>query len=144
MILAVVELEEMRSRVRDARVGRIATVTPDGAPHVVPFVFVLDGDTLYSSVDEKPKASRDLRRIENIRADPRVEVVVDHYEEPWDPIWWVRIRGRAEVLESGPERDRALQLLRDKYEEYREMPPQGPVVAVRTGRWRGWSFRPVQ
>jgi PPOX class probable F420-dependent enzyme len=136
--------KEMRRRVAEARVGRIATVTPEGRPHVVPFVFVLDGDTLYSSVDEKPKASRDLRRIENMRANPSVEVVVDHYEEPWDAIWWVRIRGRGEVIESGPERDRALELLGEKYPEYREMPPQGPVVAVRAGRWRGWSFRPLQ
>jgi PPOX class probable F420-dependent enzyme len=107
-------------------------------------VFVLEGDTLYSSVDEKPKASRDLRRIRNIRSNPAVEVVVDHYEEPWEALWWVRLRGRGEILEDGPERLRALARLREKYPEYRDMPPQGTVVAVRIEAWRGWSFRPVQ
>jgi PPOX class probable F420-dependent enzyme len=130
----------MRTRVEDARVGRIATVTPDGRPHVVPFVFVLDDETLYSSVDEKPKASRDLQRVRNLRANPTAEVVVDHYEEPWGDIWWVRIRGRAEIHDRGPERDRALALLAEKYPEYRTMPPQGEVIAIRIERWRGWSF----
>lgn len=131
----------MRRRVGEARVGRIASVTPRGAPHVVPFVFALDGDTLYSSVDAKPKKSPDLQRIRNVRADPRVQVVVDHYEEPWEPIWWVRLAGRAEVLEDGPERERALILLMEKYPEYREFPPQGAVIAVRIERWRGWTYR---
>lgn len=134
----------MRRRVAGARVGRIATVTPGGRPHVVPFVFVLDGDTLYSSVDAKPKKGPDLKRIRNIRDNPAVEVVVDHYEEPWESIWWVRAAGRGEVLEDGAERGRALRLLAEKYPEYREMPPQGAVVAVRVDRWRGWSFRPLQ
>jgi PPOX class probable F420-dependent enzyme len=138
------EPDEMRRRVDSARVGRFATVTPEGAPHVVPFVFVLDGSTLYTSVDEKPKSSRDLKRIRNIRSNPRVEVVVDHYEEPWEAIWWVRLSGRGEILTEGAERDRALTLLAEKYVEYRDAPPQGDVVAVRIGRWRGWSYRPVE
>jgi PPOX class probable F420-dependent enzyme len=136
-----VEPDEMRRRVGEARVGRIASVTPDGTPHVVPFVFAVEDDTLYSSVDAKPKKGPDLQRIRNIRANPTVQVVVDHYEEPWEPIWWVRLTGRAEVLEDGPERERALALLQGKYPEYEEMPPQGTVIAVRIERWRGWSYR---
>jgi PPOX class probable F420-dependent enzyme len=138
------EPDEMRRRVADARVGRIATVTPEGRPHVVPFVYVLRDETLYSSVDAKPKRSPDLRRIRNIRANPSVEAVMDHYEEPWDDIWWVRVSGRGEILESGDERGRALALLREKYPEYADSPPQGVVVAVRIERWRGWSFRSLQ
>jgi PPOX class probable F420-dependent enzyme len=138
------EPDEMRRRVDEGRVGRIATVSPGGRPHVVPFVYVLQDETLYSSVDAKPKRSPDLRRIRNLRANPAVEVVVDHYEEPWDEIWWVRMHGHGEVLESGPERDRALGLLGAKYPDYRDSPPQGAVVAVRIDRWRGWSFRPLQ
>ena len=134
----------MRRRVTAARVGRIATVTEDGRPHVVPFVFVLDGETLYSSVDAKPKRSPELKRIRNIQANPSVEVVVDEYEEPWPGLWWVRLQGRGEVLESDPERGRALELLEEKYPEYRDSPPQGAVVAVRIERWRGWEFRPLQ
>jgi PPOX class probable F420-dependent enzyme len=135
--------DDMRRRVRDARVGRIATVTEEGRPHVVPFVFALDDDTLYSSVDAKPKKGPDLQRIRNIRANPAVQVVVDHYEEPWEPIWWVRLSGTAEVLEEGSERERALRFLRHKYPEYEESPPQGAVIAVRIERWRGWSYRPL-
>ncbi len=134
----------MRRLAAGARVARMATVDPDGRPHVVPLVFVLDGDSMYSSVDEKPKASRDLRRIRNLRSNPVAELVVDHYEDDWERIWWVRIRGRGEILEDGPERDRGLALLAEKYPQYREMPPQGAVIAIRAERWRGWSFRPLE
>jgi PPOX class probable F420-dependent enzyme len=136
--------EEMRRRVTEARVGRIATVTSEGRPHVVPFVFVLDGDNLYSSVDAKPKRSPELKRLRNIQANPAVEVVVDEYREPWPGLWWVRLQGRGEVLEAGAERERALALLVEKYPDYRDSAPQGAVVAVRIDRWRGWEFRPVQ
>lgn len=134
----------MRRLVAGARVARMATVDAEGRPHVVPLVFVLDGDTLYSSVDQKPKSSPDLKRIRNLRRNPVAEVVVDHYEDDWDRIWWVRVRGRGEILEEGPERERALALLAEKYPQYREMPPQGEVVAIRARRWRGWAFRPVE
>ena len=69
----------LRERVAAARVARLATIDPDGRPHLVPIVFVLDGETLYTAVDEKPKRSRTLRRIENARARPDVTVLVDHY-----------------------------------------------------------------
>lgn len=134
----------MRRLVADARVGRLATLDPDGRPNLVPFVFALEGDSLYSSVDEKPKGSRRLRRVENLRRDPEVTVLVDHYEEDWPGLWWVRLRGRGRVLEDGPERARALALLRDKYPQYREAPPRGPVIAVDVIEWRGWSWRPVE
>lgn len=129
----------MRRRVGEARVARLATVRPDGAPHVIPLVFALDGDTIYSSVDEKPKKSRDLKRLENIRANPRVELLVDGYEEDWDRVWWVRVLGSARVVEEGPERDRGLVLLAEKYPQYEDMPPQGAAVIIDVDRWRSWS-----
>ncbi len=119
--------------------GTLATVDEDGSPHVVPFVFALVGDTLYSAVDEKPKASPRLRRLDNIRRDPRVAVVVDHYEEDWSRLWWVRLRGTARVLEDGDERDRALALLAHKYPQYRAAPPKGAVIAVDVSEWRAWA-----
>jgi PPOX class probable F420-dependent enzyme len=133
------EAEEMWGRVRDARVGRLATVGRDGRPHLVPICFALDGDVLYSAVDEKPKRSQLLKRLENIRSHPQVAVIVDHYEEDWSRLWWVRLDGKAEVLESGDEREHALALLRSKYEQYRAQPPTGPVIAVRVERLTGWS-----
>jgi PPOX class probable F420-dependent enzyme len=134
----------MRRLVAEARVARLATIDPRGRPHLVPFVFVLDDDTLYSSVDQKPKADRELQRIRNIRTHPEVAVLVDHYVEDWPRLWWVRLRGRGRVIEAGPERDRALLLLAGKYEQYTTAPPPGPAIAVDVEEWRGWSWRPLQ
>jgi PPOX class probable F420-dependent enzyme len=129
---------EMRERVRDARVGRLATIDAEGRPHLVPICFALEGETLYSAVDEKPKRSKRLKRLENIRRRPGVAVIVDHYEEDWTRLWWIRMDGRASVLDEGTEREHGLALLRAKYEQYRAEPPTGPVIAVRIDRWRGW------
>jgi PPOX class probable F420-dependent enzyme len=117
-------------RLRAARAARLATTDPDGRPHLVPIVFALEGDTLYSAVDRKPKRSSKLRRIENARARPDVTILVDHYEEDWDRLWWIRLRGRARVLDQGDEREHALALLQEKYPQYRAEPPDGAVLAV--------------
>ena len=130
----------MRRRVAAARVARLATIDPDGAPNVVPVVFVLDGDTVYSSVDEKPKRTRKLRRLENLRRDPRFMILVDHYDEEWPSVWWVRLRGRGRVLEEGDQRQRALRLLAEKYEQYEKEAPQGAVIALDLEEWRGWAY----
>jgi PPOX class probable F420-dependent enzyme len=131
-----------RERVAASPVARLATIDGDGWPHVVPIVFVLDGQTLYTAVDEKPKRSRTLRRIENARRRPDVTVLVDHYEEDWTRLWWVRLRGRARVLDDGAEAERALTLLRDKYARYAEQPPGPPVLAVDVSEWKGWAATP--
>jgi PPOX class probable F420-dependent enzyme len=117
----------------------LATIDPDGRPHLVPIVFVLAGDTLYSAVDAKPKRSRKLRRIENARRRPDVTVLFDHYAEDWSALWWVRLRGRARVLDGGQEADRALELLDEKYEQYGDTRPGLPVLAVDVEEWRGWD-----
>ena len=133
------ETLDMDPRVENARVARLATVDPDGRPHLVPIVFALDGNTLYSAVDRKPKRSSKLQRIENARARPDVTILVDHYEEDWDSLWWIRLRGRARVLDDGEERDRALVLLQEKYPQYLTEPPDGPVLAVDVTEVREWS-----
>jgi PPOX class probable F420-dependent enzyme len=130
---------EPGGRLSAARVARLATIDPDGRPHLVPIVFALDGGVLYSAVDRKPKRSRRLRRIENARARPDVTILVDHYDEDWERLWWVRVRGRARVLDDGPERERALSLLAEKYPQYRAEPPEGPVLAVDVSEMREWS-----
>jgi PPOX class probable F420-dependent enzyme len=117
----------------------LATTDPDGRPHLVPIVFAIGGDTLYSAVDRKPKRSRKLRRIENARARPDVTILVDHYEDDWSRLWWFRLRGKARVLDHGEERERALALLMEKYAQYRGEPPDGPVLAVDVTEIRGWS-----
>jgi PPOX class probable F420-dependent enzyme len=129
----------MRRRVARAAVGRLATIDERGRPHVVPVCFALEGDVLYSSVDEKPKRTRRLKRLQNIRLHPEVAVLVDHYEDDWSRLWWVRLRGTAHVIEEGPEHSRAVSLLKGKYAQYRTEPPHGAVIVVSIEEWRGWS-----
>ena len=131
--------DEMRARVAAARVARLATIDAEGRPHLVPICFALGGDLLYSAVDEKPKRSKQLRRLDNIRRHPAVAVLVDHYEEDWSRLWWVRVRGRARVVERGGEREHALALLTEKYEQYRAERPTGAVIVVEASDWRGWG-----
>jgi PPOX class probable F420-dependent enzyme len=126
-------------RLTAARVARLATTDPDGRPHLVPIVFALEGDTLYSAVDRKPKRSTKLRRIENARERPDVTILVDHYDDDWGRLWWIRLRGRGRVLDEGDERERALVLLQEKYPQYRTEPPDGPVLAVDVTDVRDWN-----
>jgi PPOX class probable F420-dependent enzyme len=129
----------LRQWVSESQVARLATLDADGRPHLVPIVFVLEGETLYSAVDAKPKRSRSLRRIENVRQRPEATVLVDSYEADWTRLWWVRLRCRGRVLEGGEEAERALALLTAKYVQYRESPPGLPVLALDVQEWRGWS-----
>jgi PPOX class probable F420-dependent enzyme len=138
----VTDSTELRARVAAMRVARLATTEAGREPHLIPICFALEGDVLYSAVDEKPKRSKRLRRLANIRAHPGVTVLLDHYEEDWSRLWWVRLRGEARVLEEGAERDRALLLLSAKYDQYRAQPPTGPVIALDVTEWRGWSAAP--
>jgi PPOX class probable F420-dependent enzyme len=120
----------------EAQVARLATVRPDGSPRVVPTCSALDGDTLYTAVDEKPKRTRRLARLADIEAEPRVEVVLDHYDDDWTRLWWVRLRGRARVVERD---QRALELLCAKYSQYRKLPPAGPFIVVDIEDRAEWS-----
>jgi PPOX class probable F420-dependent enzyme len=128
----------MRERVSSARVARLATTTPAGRPHLVPVCFVLEGDTAYSAIDQKPKSTRALQRLANLRADPAAALLIDHYDEDWATVWWVRLDATGRVLEAGAEVDRALTSLRAKYEQYRRDPPAGPVIALDVAGWRAW------
>jgi PPOX class probable F420-dependent enzyme len=133
--------DEARKRFEAGMVAHIATVRPDGRPHLVPIVFATDGDRIYSAVDEKPKRSPELQRLENIRANPSVTLMVDRYEDDWKAVWWARADGTASVVEDGPERDRARELLVAKYREYREgVEVVGAAVVVTVSRWSGWSY----
>jgi PPOX class probable F420-dependent enzyme len=133
---------EARQRFAAARVARLATADATGVPHVVPFVFALDGDVLYSAVDAKPKRTTALRRLANITANPAVAVLADHYnDEDWATLWWVRGDGTGRILDRQPEAARARQLLAARYAQYRAVPPPGPVLAIEVTRWSGWAAR---
>jgi PPOX class probable F420-dependent enzyme len=101
--------------------------------------FALSGDLLYSAVDAKPKRSRDLKRLQNIHANPNVAVLVDEYDEDWSRLWWCRLDGRAHVVGEGEEADAGIRELSAKYPQYREHPPAGPVIVVDVIRASGWS-----
>jgi PPOX class probable F420-dependent enzyme len=134
------ESDIARRRLGEARVARLATAGEDGRPHIVPVVFVLHGDALYFAVDAKPKQTRNLQRLKNIAANPAVSVLVDHYEDDWTGLWWVRVDGTARVVTDDAQARHATDLLVEKYMQYRNARPEGPVVAVQIDRITGWSF----
>src|SRR4051812_16724420 len=101
----------LRQRVEAARVVHLATTRPDGRPHVVPCCFVLVRGTVYSAVDRKPKSTLALQRVRNVVTFPAASLVIDHYEEDWTQLWWIRLDGPTRVLESGDERAAALAAL---------------------------------
>jgi PPOX class probable F420-dependent enzyme len=121
-----------------ARVARLATTNPDGTPHVVPVVFALAGTTVWTAVDEKPKATTALRRLDNVRARPRLSLLVDHYADDWSALWWVRADGTGTVLDAAEAAD-GLTTLVAKYEQYQRRPPPGPVLRIEVTRWVSWS-----
>lgn len=121
--------------------ARFATVRPDGRTHLVPIVFAVEGDSIYSVVDAKPKGSRELIRLANVRENPRVSLLVDHYVEDWPELWWVRADGEARVVEDGEVRLRAIELLKRKYEQYEDWLTRfGAAVVVDVAEWASWSF----
>jgi PPOX class probable F420-dependent enzyme len=130
---------EARRRFASSSIARLATVRADGRPHIVPVCFTVDGDTIVSVVDGKPKRSAALRRLDNVRARPAVSLLVDHYADDWGALWWVRVDGVARVVESGLEHERAIDRLAAKYSQYRERRPDGAVLVVADLGWRGWS-----
>jgi PPOX class probable F420-dependent enzyme len=133
------DADTARRRVESARVGHLGTVTSSGLPHLVPCCFVVDADHIYSAIDGKPKSTLALRRLANLRANAAASLLVDHYEEDWSALWWVRIDGRGRVADDEAERERALRLLGAKYDQYRRMPPPGPVIALDPQRWSWWE-----
>lgn len=133
-----------RDRFAAARVARLAT-TGENRPHLVPIVFAVDpdGDIVYTCVDHKPKRTRALRRLANIAANPAVSILVDHYADDWDALWWVRVDGVAEVVDATSTAGaRGIDVLAGKYPQYRDRRPDGSVIVVRDLSWHEWAARP--
>jgi PPOX class probable F420-dependent enzyme len=138
--------EPAASRVATARVGRLATVDAGGVPHLVPVTFALvresDGDVVHSAVDAKPKSGRRLRRLTNVEETGRACLLVDHYAEEWDALWWVRLDLAASVLDPDtPGAAAAVDALVAKYPQYADARPAGPVLRLVVTGWRAWSAR---
>jgi PPOX class probable F420-dependent enzyme len=123
------------------RVGRLATADAAGMPHVIPVCYAIDGHSLYVTIDEKPKRrDRPLKRVRNILENPQAAFVADCWDEDWSRLGWVMLRGKAEILDAGPEHDRAQALLRLRYKQYRAMNLADlPVIALRIARAASWG-----
>ncbi|MGH8891019.1 MAG: TIGR03668 family PPOX class F420-dependent oxidoreductase [Acidothermaceae bacterium] len=144
---------QARTRFKEARVARLATVDESGRPHLVPMVFVVLGETIYSAVDAKPKSTTSLRRLANVRVHSAVAVLVDRFDDTdWTALWWVRADGTARVLDVAgadtadtiqaaqiAEGVSAIDALVRRYAQYREQRPAGPVLAIDVERWSGWA-----
>jgi PPOX class probable F420-dependent enzyme len=127
-----------RRLVEQARVARLATVRRDGSPHLVVVTFALVGDAVVTAVDEKPKSTRALQRLANIEHQPSVSLLVDHYDEDWSRLRWVRLDGTAEVVRDERRSDLVAPLVA-KYPQYQREPPLGPVVVIDVRRVVAWS-----
>ncbi|WP_166345726.1 TIGR03668 family PPOX class F420-dependent oxidoreductase [Phytoactinopolyspora limicola] len=131
---------ECRRRVAQARVARLATVSPDGRPHVVPVTFAVQDDVAVTAVDQKPKSTTSLQRLRNIEANPSVSFVCDRYDDDWTQLWWVRVDGVASIVNGGPTYEWAGSVLAAKYPPYVDDPPLGPVISIVIDRWVGWAY----
>lgn len=132
--------DDVRMRFTSVPVVRLATSDDVGQPHVVVTTFVVARGLIFSAVDSKPKRGRNLKRLRNIQANPRVSVLADHYEDDWRQLWWARADGTAIVIESEQGMVEPIRLLGEKYWHYRKDRPEGPVIAVTVDRWTGWAY----
>ena len=127
-----------KARFGQAPVARLATVAPDGRPHLVPVVFALLDEVVYTAVVAKPKTTQRLRRLANIEYNPQVSLLVDQYADDWTQLWWVRLDGLAAIHHDGDAMHAGRDLLRAKYAQYQSVPLNGPVIAVAVRRWSSW------
>jgi PPOX class probable F420-dependent enzyme len=130
---------EERLKVGQARVARLATVRSDGTPHLVVVTFALHGDAVVSAVDDKPKRSQDLQRVRNLMERPAASVLVDHYDDDWSRLWWVRLDGEAQIVRDEPRRTELLAPLAAKYAPYRQALPTGAVIVLTVRSTTSWS-----
>ena len=133
---------DARRLLASASVARLATVTEASRPHIVPVTFAVAGDHIYIAVDAKPKTTRNLRRLRNIRGNPQVAVLADRYDDDWTSLWWVRADGLAAITEDLRQMAGPIALLAGRYRQYRESPPAGPVIDITVERWTGWAASP--
>ena len=131
--------QEARRLLATVPVARLATVGEDARPHLVPVTFAVYRASVYTAVDHKPKTTRHLRRLANIRVNPHVALLADHYEDDWDRLWWVRVDGHATVVEDPAKTAEPVRLLAERYPQYRARPPEGPVIAIMIDGLSGWS-----
>ncbi len=129
---------EALERIAPEPSGHLATVRSDGRPHVVVVTYAVDGGEIVTAIDHKPKTTRSLQRLANIEANPQVSFLVDHYEDDWDRLWWIRVDGPAVVVTEGTRHASAVTALAAKYPQYRERPPDGPAIVISPETVASW------
>lgn len=137
-------LDDVRATLESARHGYLSTASPDGDPHLQPVVFEVVEDSIYIAIDEKPKTTLRLRRLTNIESNPRFALLVDHYDDDWSRLWWILLRGPAEVLWptrwDGEAAEAAIAALRAKYPQYESMGlEERPLLKLTPDRITRWS-----
>ena len=133
---------ELQGFIHSQRVGRLATADRNGEPHLVPVCFAYDGTSFYIVIDQKPKrvSPLRLRRVRNIVDNPRVALLLDHYEESWECLGYLFVQGTAQIIQGGPEWVKALRLLQEKYPQYRQMDLEGaPMIQITVDRFVSWG-----
>ena len=136
----------VQERLRKARVARLATTDAQGRPHLIPVCFAYDGSAFYTALDQKPKQVplEELARVQHIRAHPEVALLIDEYREDWEQLWYVLVRGRAEILVSGEGQKTGLRMLREKYQQYSSLqllPENAPLIRITPARLIHWGTR---
>lgn len=132
---------EARDRFAISPVLRLATVGNDGKPQVVPCTFAVDfAGQIVIGIDDKPKSTANLRRLRNIAENPRVSLLVDHYDDDWNQLWWARADGTARIERSGLDHASHWAALKRKYSQYEGQLLEGPVIVVQVESWSGWAF----
>lgn len=120
--------------------ARLGTLSKTGRVDLVPMTFAIVDDVLFTAVDHKPKTTTELKRLENVRANPEVSVLIDDYhDDDWSALWWVRLRGLAQVVDEGPRYETAIDALVGKYAQYKSIRPAGPAIVIELIRWQWWS-----
>jgi PPOX class probable F420-dependent enzyme len=125
--------------VQRQRLAHLATSDADGQPHVLPVCFARVDTCFYIAIDDKPKRSSRLKRLRNIEENAQVALVFDRYDEDWSRLGWVMVQGSASIIEGGPERERAVAALRGRYQQYRSMALDGPVIGITAEKAMSWG-----
>lgn len=132
--------EAAARRFAEQRSAILATADADGRPHLVPVTFATEDGVVFIAIDHKPKRSMNLKRLRNIEVNPKVSLLAQSYDDDWERLWWVRGDGVATVVSDDADRALPIDLLQQRYPQYVETVPAGPVIVVRVDRWTGWTY----
>ena len=135
----------VRTKLEQARVARLATVDARLRPHVVPVCFAYDGKVFYTAIDQKPKrvTPEQLTRLRNILEMPQVALLIDKYDEDWTQLWYILVRGKAQLVPMSGNKERAwaIRKLRAKYAQYSRgmLADDAPIIRITPEQTTSWG-----